>query len=205
MAGGVAVFFKRSFEKAVGNIIAADYNDHRAENHEPFSSWIFGAMLRAVPEFKVPKFFLPLTLVVFGVAVIYGSWAKNIYGEYATGVLFGGIILCWRSMSLPNWPTASAFWKCLAAFSFSLYAIHYPVMKVLIELLNRHAGLGARNATAGIADWLKFGTISGVLLLIGFLFYFCFERNTQFVRGALERYRKKCFSLQKIECIGKIE
>lgn len=148
-----------------------------------FPLWIFGAMLRAVPQVRMRKFLFPVILGLFGLAALYGSWGKNVYGEYATGIMFGLIILCW--INITSCAGGADFWRATAAFSFSLYAIHYPLMKILILLLNQYADLGARNATTGACDWLWVLVISAILIGFGWLFYFCFERNTDWVREKL--------------------
>lgn len=163
-----------------------------------FPLWIFGALLRLVPRRYIPSHLMPLSLWLFVLAAIYSCWVQNIIGEYVTGIFFGLLLACWMGMHSPPMPRIAHFWTAFAAFSFSLYAIHYPLLKLLIELMNKYGNLNARNTTASLTDWLFAAGIACIIIFFSWLFYICFERNTNFVRARLKDWIKTLQNASKI-------
>lgn len=153
-----------------------------------FPLWIFGAILRLIPRRDISWWVLILVLCAFGVSTIYGTWANNILGEYLVGICFGSLIVCWTNIdsSIPSW--IRLFWQRISLFTFSLYAIHYPIMKVVLLMLNQHTGLGIRRSTADLQDWFVVVAVMLFLTLCGWCSYLMFERHTNQIR----KYFKKC-------------
>jgi peptidoglycan/LPS O-acetylase OafA/YrhL len=93
-----------------------------------------------------------------------------------------GLVTCAAIVGLERakWPLPAflRFGIPLAAMSFSLYAIHYPVLLLLDVVFGRHAGFTLQ----------YLGIYTGFMvagLLVGALFYLGFESRTQQVRHQL--------------------
>lgn len=162
-----------------------------------FPLWVFGAMIRILPSFRLRPILLPLAVMSFIGAATFDNILGGTLGEYATGITFAGILICWMFSVLPERALLGQVWKKIAAFSFSLYAIHYPLNFLIIELLNRWFSLGARRSDASIVGWLWVAGISIFLIFVGWVFYLLFEKNTYFVRkwvsGKLGKLRMRLF------------
>ena len=72
--------------------------------------------------------------------------------------------------------------KYLAAFSFSLYAVHYPLNYLVESFL-----LPNRVASAGPLNWLAWVLLVLAMAAFCYLFYWLFERRSPDLRKGLER------------------
>jgi peptidoglycan/LPS O-acetylase OafA/YrhL len=147
-----------------------------------FPLWLMGVAARFLPGFGRHKAAaVSLAFVVLFVALGASSLRRDLPGDYLVGIATAVLIFCMRGLAPLKIPLFSAG-KFLAAFSFSLYALHYP-LNYLMQIM----WVPRRSSSAGLADWSACAAISLALAAICYLFYWVFERRTPFVRAWLER------------------
>ena len=145
-----------------------------------FSIWCFGAIAYAV--------IAPIRVWCFGflvsVAGLYALASKGLLPQWAAASLAIGLVTAafvvgidYLRVSLPSWLRAG---RELAKFSFSLYAIHYPILL----LLNVTVASGRQDFTLASVG-LDASFILFCLIAAG-IFYFVFESRTSVVRDWLK-------------------
>jgi peptidoglycan/LPS O-acetylase OafA/YrhL len=144
--------------------------------------WLAGVLVRSLPRIRLPS--APTMVGSFTLlcaALIVSSTQWNWLGDFAVGIATALFIYVLRSMRTPRgrWTVLAHH---LASFSFSLYAVHYPLNLFLFSWFGRE-----RVTHAGPKEWLLW---SGIVLLEAafcWVFYWIFERRTPSLRRALLR------------------
>lgn len=151
-----------------------------------FPVWLLGVGLRFVPSMTKGRAWVPFLIVVAVVFACFSSY-KSLAADFGLAVVFGLLIAHLRGGAL--WIPTSRFTKpvsWLAASSFSLYALHYPLLGYLIAWGQAH-GWGFRLKSAGWTEWGVYAVCAILIYACCALFYFLFEARTKVVRGWLYR------------------
>ena len=153
-----------------------------------FPLWLFGVAARFIPAARLAAapYVQRVCYAFAGFALFFGSVVfsnvrRNAISDY---VLAGGtvtVILLTKSFRPMQAPWVS-FGKTLAACSFTLYAVHYPLNLLLQGLL-----VPGRISHAGITEWLGLAGLALAQCALCYLVYLLFERHTPAVRRRLER------------------
>lgn len=164
--------------------------------HEGFLVWLMGVGAYAYAR-RVPCRPRPIALVAASVMLLaalayskstWPAMPPNISSDLVIGITFA--ILC---VVLASWPPPGnsvigakvrVFSEGLSAISYSLYASHFPFV-VLIALFG-YGGLRLAPDFGGIAryaGWLC------VLLLLGSMCWYLFERNTETIRKRVRAWQ----------------
>ena len=70
----------------------------------------------------------------------------------------------------------------LSKFSFSLYAIHYPILLFIIKIMGRYFNFDRLNYV-NFENMIAYLTINTILIIFCYFFYLCFEKHTAFIRN----------------------
>ena len=147
-----------------------------------FPLWLIGVVARSAPSVAMtgPRYAIPAA-VALCIALVISSARWDLAGDYVVGVTTGCLVYSLRQCPPPTvrW---CAVGSTLAAFSFSLYALHYPLWFLIQSVL-----VTQRSTHAGIAQWLELLALACLGLAICYLFYFVFERRTPVVRAWMQR------------------
>lgn len=141
-----------------------------------FLIWCVGALAYAI----VAPIAVWLGTIALSVGAIYLLKSKGLFPGWAAYYLAIGMITAAAILSLEHWkialPSCLRFTKSIAKWSFSLYAIHYP----LLVLLNVAEGGNAHDFTFYSLE-LDLGFVAACVAL-AIVFYWLFERRTDAVR-----------------------
>lgn len=146
--------------------------------------WVMGAVVVRLPSESIAmrsKLWVVLVVAAFGGALI--SSKLQIFGYALSMVLLGAssallikTILLVRDLS--GYVARFAHW--LSNISFSLYLLHFPlVMLLYIKYFRGH------QLTPSAQNIVLYMGIIVIMLAATQIFWFCFERNTQLMRGRL--------------------
>jgi len=157
--------------------------------------WALGALIYLFPHpnFSGAEFGFGLVLLVLGAGLIQISSSSNflhglnrfpIIGPIGQLTLSSGIALllrnlCTFSTTPANAPSFARLGTQLAAFSYTLYLTHYPVM-IAMERMGYTRQTGISGHTLAL-----YGVRVLLSLVISYGFYLVFERNTPAVRRFL--------------------
>ena len=142
--------------------------------------WLAGALIRVLPPSRAPMLIsIPLPVVFLCAAMLVSNTRWDWQGDALVGLAVTVLVYFLRSAPQPA-STGTPWGTRLAAFSFSLYALHYPLNQLCLSLVTPQ-----RVSHAGPLQWLEW---TGVVLFEGFVcwvFYWMFERHTPRVRSAV--------------------
>ncbi len=157
--------------------------------------WVLGALVYLCPRknFSKPETVSGFVLLGLGSLMIQLSTSSNslsVFSRYPIIAPAGQIILssgialilrnlCTITTTSGNKSSFARLGSALAAFSYTLYLIHYPVMIALQRM-----GYARQPAISGGNLWLFVMRIV-VCLLVSYGFYWMFERNTPIIRRLL--------------------
>lgn len=151
-----------------------------------FSIWCLGALARVCPVPALTS--RPVALVLAVLAVFAFSFLRPHLGPLATllvGLTFTNLLLSLRR-DAPVTPGAlSAGVRSLAAFSFSLYAIHLPLQHFLATAIQRDADPYFDVDPRSIVAPLMIMVLAGASIAFGYVFSLLTEAHTDFVRRRL--------------------
>ncbi len=144
-----------------------------------FPLWLLGvlACMAPPPGSRWPSL---LAFPFLGVALMVSSSVWNLLGDYLVGLATFALIWSLRAQ-VPIHSRWFAWGTSLAAFSFTLYAVHYPLVRLL-----QHRFVPVRLAHAGIVQWLGLLVMGLCVMAVVYLVYFLFERNTSKLRRWIE-------------------
>ena len=150
-----------------------------------FPLWLAGVLARTAP---LPQIGSPRTLVavtafglVCGALVLSSAW-RNWQGDFTVGAAVAVLLYVLRGAPRPRgaWTVAAG---SMAAFSFSLYAAHYPINKLIFA-----RWMAGRHTHAGPGQWLQWLFIAVCEAAICWVFYWLFERRTPVLRRILSSF-----------------
>jgi peptidoglycan/LPS O-acetylase OafA/YrhL len=145
-----------------------------------FGIWAAGALVFAFERHKIA------IAVLLGIA--FAAWSFS--PEAGLGAVFLALLLALDRFNVPFKLPAKPF-RALANLSFSLYAVHLPV--IVFALIS----LGVVNPIA--RNWygiLIFWTVAVGTFGFSALFWWCFERQTNRIRKALNAYCERFLVLR---------
>ncbi len=157
-----------------------------------FSIWLLGTLLCVLPPLPilaarrntlVGLACCSVFLFVVLLAVVLRRIAAGVFVDVVTAGVFCGWMVCilhLRNASRTNLYSRVA--HQLSGFSFSLYALHMPVLIFFRELLTRHSGW-----KAGLTGWLALLAILLVVCAYAYVVAWFTERHTNQIRRWLER------------------
>ncbi len=157
--------------------------------------WVLGALVYLFPRknFSKPETVSGFVLLAIGSLMIQLSTSSNslsVWSQYpiiapaGQIILSSGIALILRSLCTITTSSSSKssfarLGSALAAFSYTLYLIHYPVMIAMQRM-----GYARQPVISG-ANLGLFVMRVVVCLLVSYVFYWVFERNTPIIRRLL--------------------
>lgn len=150
-----------------------------------FLIWGLGVVVYAV---EAP---LQVWLAAFATALgaTYLAVSVGVMPHWAAQLSTIALVTAAAIVCLDQWglalPTFLKFTKDTAKFSFSLYATHYPILVLL------NAALSSALAPFTFVSLGLSASFMACCLLIAYLFYLAFERNTPIVRTWLQRLMER--------------
>lgn len=138
---------------------------------KPLGTWAVGAGMGA--------FFVSLVAVKFGSTAIPFGLAQDLVVGIGFSIL--ALILVREPREFRNRPLSIAS-TGLAEMSYSLYLTHLPVVFAISVFV-----FGGKQLLPGLIGYLLFAFWMAILLLIGALFYWLFERHSAAVRRAVQQ------------------
>ncbi|HMN72407.1 MAG TPA: acyltransferase [Rhodoblastus sp.] len=119
-------------------------------------------------------------------------WWIGGLADAAVALAFANVLLALRFDASPLWRFSR--WSGHAALSdvsYSLYAIHMPVVVFLCAAAQTWFGFGWRSIPAGLPQWVLFVGVLATTMLFARLFWRLFEANTPAVRAAAHRLMER--------------
>lgn len=149
-----------------------------------FSAWFLGTLsYRILHTRQVPLLagFLGIGLIVAGMA----AWHLNAAGEFGTDItIAAGVALAISCRQLSAFPLAPRLFGWAAGFSYTLYAIHLPVVFLTVSLF-QSAGLARDKISPSPMAFAQFAVTVIVCLLTAYRVSLVTERKTEQVRSAM--------------------
>lgn len=156
--------------------------------------WLLGvaaaAWRRSPPcSVKVATALFVGILLVVRVSVRLSFYQTHPVSDYfidlLTSLAFANLLISMRAAPKLGGPPGANINKFLASFSFSLYCIHLPIIRLYATILVHYFGTGWAMKNTGLLTWgIVIGAI-GVSFVCGFLFSLVTEANTERVRSWL--------------------
>jgi len=139
--------------------------------------WLVGALLYLIPRRKVP--FLLYAGIVGAIA---SSWTYQNYADiYAPQtrvfLALSFAVIIHQALLINKWPAFQDMGEKLAAFSYTLYLTHYPIVK----LFEHKAGLNNIDEL-DVYAWGMYTYVLTWCVVISWMMYVLFERNTQAIK-----------------------
>ena len=163
-----------------------------------FLIWMIGAAAFALPRPLIANKWLALTLflcVSIGIRITFRfaelkTGLLNDVCDFAVALTFANLLLTLRfapkGWSLLNWSGH----KVLSDFSYSLYAIHMPIITFICAGMQHAFGFGWRNVPSTPAHWaLAFATFAGTML-----FAWAFAQMTEHKTPAVRIWAYQLFA-----------
>jgi peptidoglycan/LPS O-acetylase OafA/YrhL len=147
-----------------------------------FPLWLLGVMVRLLPRVRSAGC-VPLTgiLLLLFVCLAASSVVRDWRGDWLVALATAACIHVSRGAAQPSGAWYGSGSR-LAAFSFSLYALHYPLNNLLLGAL-----LPQRRTAAGPIDWLIWVALIIAEASICYGFFWLFERKTPAIKKWLLR------------------
>jgi peptidoglycan/LPS O-acetylase OafA/YrhL len=154
-----------------------------------FLIWLFGAGLALVPlviPARLRRVALAASVLLLGLTVIVDLKliVNRFFSELAAGIactVFLWVLL--HDQDRRAHPLYRVGAQRLSAMSYTLYLTHYPMLVFLSAVLMPQWRLWPFTPDS----LLKLLPVVGLVFTVSFTMYYCFERNTQRIRGWLER------------------
>jgi len=145
-----------------------------------FAIWMLGALIFVLNKSAIPSTVIIAAGMAGSIGVTMAGGEQSLYRDLMDSVVAGAILLMLEkrnvSFPLPRKPV-----EILAQFSFSLYAIHLPVILLLLGIFGMIAPQPESWRTHA---W--FMAISITTLAVSYIFYLLFESQTNAIRAVLQ-------------------
>ena len=157
---------------------------------EMFTLWLLGVVARSLPPSRwPPSVTAPLALIGLCLAIAFPVAQSDFVRDGLVGIAAAMLVYFCTGLRAPS-ARGFALGKSLAAFSFSLYALHYPLNLLLIDVF-----VPQRLREASVLNWLGCLLLMVAEALLCWCFYWFFERHTPAVRAALMRCCRRRLSI----------
>ncbi|MGE3298517.1 MAG: acyltransferase family protein [Porticoccaceae bacterium] len=145
-----------------------------------FPIWLCGVAIRGLPVPRRPGgWLLATSLLALTLALGASSLLRDMRGDYLVGIATAFLIVGLRGV-----PPVQRQWfslgRRLAAMSFSLYAVHYPLNALILGRF-----VPSRLSVADPTAWVSLLVLALGMASICFLVYASFERHTPRMRAWL--------------------
>jgi peptidoglycan/LPS O-acetylase OafA/YrhL len=165
--------------------IAATICEQPSEGVFWFIAWFLG-----VASYRVLRAGLvPLPAGLLGLGLIIAGMAMRLLdaGVLETGtVIAAGTALAIACRPIVAFPLAPRFFGWAAGFSYTLYAIHTPLLYLAVAIF-QNIGFPTDQGPPSPLAFMEFGVTSAMCLLAAFLVSLVSERNTGQIRAAMLR------------------
>ena len=125
---------------------------------------------------------LPLSFAALCAALMVSNTRWDWQGDFIVGIAVAVFLYFLRTLDQRPKGAWFSLGHRLAAFSFSLYALHFPLNKLVLSLF-----VPERVRHAGPREWLGWTAIVLAEAFVCWVFYWLFERRTPALRKALLR------------------
>jgi peptidoglycan/LPS O-acetylase OafA/YrhL len=149
-----------------------------------FSAWFGGALSRHVLQSRplpLPAGLAGAALVIAGMVLRHERVATELESDSMIAIGAAVAIAC---RPLVSFPLAPRFFGWAAGFSYTLYAIHLPLVFFTVAAF-QGAGFPRVNVPPAPAPFMEMGVTIAVCILAAFLVSLVFERRTGQFRAAL--------------------
>ncbi|WP_026607166.1 acyltransferase family protein [Methylocapsa acidiphila] len=151
-----------------------------------FSTWYLGVGARRILRAGL----VPLALGFFGVGLlILGLILRHVkaVGQFEAGAFVAvGTAIAIACRPLAAFPFAPRFFSWAAGFSYTLYAVHLPIVFLIVAIFQSF-GFPRAEMAPSPASFTEFWTTIAICLSAAFLVSLVFESRTEQVRAALLR------------------
>lgn len=154
---------------------------------ELFPLWLLGVGLRVAPPWFGGAVWKYVFLAALGGACIWAARQDGLLADMVVGLTFAGFLWHWitSARSVPRFLPGFSVW--LASFSFTLYAIHYPLIKWIYATFRSASGWQIPSTRAGPIQWAVLLLVAAVVYAVAWIVYWFTERRTYAVRSWLRR------------------
>jgi peptidoglycan/LPS O-acetylase OafA/YrhL len=159
-----------------------------------FPLWLLGVGIRLItlPEYFKKIIFLPVLYVLLLASIYVSNTNSTVLTNFIVGITFSLLILYHQNNRSVNCSKLKGIASFFSEFSFSIYAIHLPIMFALLAIMYAHSSYSSRVVNAGIKEWFVYLVLFIIILVVSFFFYFITEKHTYLIR-------KKVYNLVKSE------
>ena len=163
-----------------------------------FVLWLIGAFAGSIEARGVSKRTQWLAMVFFVVLLIALRLGIRLeqYTPFITAItdilvasVFGFILFSLRRNSFFDLGRLAEMNKTFAGFSYSLYAVHAPIIMLLCALSVQLTGFGWKSPIVTAWQWAIVAGIIATTILGAYLFSLCTEARTEIVRARLNAFR----------------
>ncbi|MFV0281284.1 MAG: acyltransferase family protein [Rhodoblastus sp.] len=166
-----------------------------------FGLWLLGAAAARLSRpltasaFKAVWLFLAVAIGLrlgLRYSLIEIWWIGGL-ADAAVALAFANVLLALRFDPAPPWRFLS--WRghsTLSDVSYSLYAVHMPIVVFLCAAAQTSFGYGWRSIPAGLPQWAIFVGVLATTMLCASVFWRLFESNTPAARALAHRFLARC-------------
>lgn len=149
-----------------------------------FPIWMLGVAARYIQiNSRIYVFYISLLVFVFSFCA--SSIFENVYSDYFLSFVFFIFLTLAKRVEFNVKDSLTKTVKLFSDFSFSVYAIHYPIEFFTFEILKKYFNIPIRLVNANLANWMLFILLLGIIYVISYLFYLIFERHYHKIRNSL--------------------
>ncbi|WPR71651.1 acyltransferase [Flavobacterium sp. NG2] len=148
-----------------------------------FPIWLLGCVIPLVPKYSILKknYLYVFWMLFLAPFILFCNYFESIFTDYLLGLYFCVLIVLWLNRKKKVNKNLYYF-KIIADFSFTMYAIHSPVITFFENYCNQMFP-SQRLTTANLYNWLGLILFVFLICIISYLIYFLTEKNTSKVRG----------------------
>lgn len=165
-----------------------------------FVLWLFGTLAASLarPFMRSGRAAMVLFLAtILGLRLVLRFSLLEIWwigglADLAVALTFANLLLSLRFVEGPAWSwTAAPLHARLADFSYSLYALHMPLVIFLCAAAQHFWGFGFRSIPVTAVHWLIAAGILGSVVLLSYSFSRLTEARTQAIRQIAHGWRRE--------------
>jgi peptidoglycan/LPS O-acetylase OafA/YrhL len=163
-----------------------------------FVLWLIGALVGSIERRKIGRraqifglcFFL-LLLVTFRLGIRLEQYTPLMVAitDILVASAFAFVVFSFRSNPVFDLGGFAGVNKAFAGFSYSLYAVHAPIIMLLCALSSQLTGFGWKSPIVTAWQWAIIAGILATTTVAAYLFSLCTEARTEIVRARLDAFR----------------